>query len=33
MILPAVLRGFKSLLEKGQITLEEIPEPYRSALS
>ena len=32
MILPAILRGYKSLLAKGVITLEQVPEPYRSAI-
>ena len=32
MILPAVLRGYQSLLARGAITIDQIPEPYRSAI-
>lgn len=32
-ILPAVLRGYRSLLEKELITLEQVPEPYRSEIA
>lgn len=32
MILQALLRGYKRLLEKEIITIDQIPEPYKSEL-
>jgi hypothetical protein len=29
---PAILRGYKRRISKGEITIEEVPEPYRSAI-
>jgi hypothetical protein len=31
-VYPAILRGYKRRIARGEITIEQVPEPYKSAI-